>query len=91
MPTAPEVFEERMATSAFTHRNDASTVVELQSKIFHQKVVLRNHLNLEDLTQADMAELAASLPHFENIKVLNIKRFKAGEVEAKAFFEAGQV
>ncbi|CAK8996797.1 LRR and CARD domains-containing protein 3) (Nucleotide-binding oligomerization domain protein 3) [Durusdinium trenchii] len=35
-----------------------------------------------------MAELAASLPHFENIKVLNIKRFKAGEVEAKAFFEA---
>ena len=66
-------------------------MVELQSKIFHQKVVLRNHLNLEDLTQADMAELAASLPHFENIKVLNIKRFKAGEVEAKAFFEAGQV
>ena len=91
VPTAPEVFEQHMATSAFTHRNDATTVVDLQRKIFKQKVTVRNHLKLEHLTQADMAELAASLPHFQNLKELEIKVFKAGEAEAKAFFEAGQV
>ena len=91
VPTAPEVFGKRMTTSAFTHRNDASTVVDLQRKIFHQKVTVRKHLKLEHLTQADMVELAASLPYFPQLKVLDIYIFQAGEAEAKAFFEAGQV
>ena len=91
VPTAPEVFEERMATSAFTHRNDASTVVELQRKIFVQKFAGRRYLALQEVPPADMAELAASLPHFRNLKELNIDRFEAGEAEAKAFFKAGQV
>ncbi|CAK8989437.1 unnamed protein product [Durusdinium trenchii] len=87
VPTAPEVFGKRMTTSAFTHRNDASTVVDLQRKIFHQKVTVRKHLKLEHLTQADMVELAASLPYFPQLKVLDIYIFQAGEAEAKAFFE----
>lgn len=89
VPTAPEVFEERMATSAFTHRNDATSVVRLQRKIFHEKVTSRNHMKLQDLTRADMVELAASLPHFQNLKVLQIHGFRAGEGEANAFCEAG--
>ncbi|CAK9008231.1 unnamed protein product [Durusdinium trenchii] len=88
VPTAPEVFEERMATSAFTHRNDATSVVRLQRKIFHEKVTSRNHMKLQDLTRADMVELAASLPHFQNLKVLQIHGFRAGEGEANAFCEA---
>eukprot|EP00913_Durusdinium_trenchii_P015961 g14999.t1 len=88
VPTAPEVFEQRMATSAFTHRNDAATVVDLQRKIFHQKVTMRRHLEFRNLTVSDMGELAASLPHLKNLRVLHIDDFYVGDAEAKAFCQA---
>ena len=75
IPTSPDVFYKRMADSVFTHRVDCDSVIELQKKIFFTKVTIREQLVLRDLTNADVDELAASLPHYRLLKVLQIGDF----------------
>eukprot|EP00434_Breviolum_minutum_P036002 symbB.v1.2.031885.t1/scaffold3750.1/size50945/4 len=38
VPMTPEAFEEKMRKAAFTHRSDATQVIALQKKVFHEKV-----------------------------------------------------
>ncbi|CAK9048949.1 unnamed protein product [Durusdinium trenchii] len=88
VPMAPAMFQRHMDTAAFTHRDDSKNVVQLQKKIFYDKVTARKQLNLMDLSEADMIELTASLLHFKELKVLRINIFSAGKAEATAFFQA---
>ena len=87
-PTSPDVFHQRMAQSVFTHRVDCDSVIELQKKIFHAKVTIRKQLVLDHLTNADVDELAASLPHYRSLKVLKIDRFTADVEQVIAFAQA---
>ena len=88
VPTAPDAFLDRMASSEFTHRNDAKDVVHLQEKIFHEKVTVRKRLMLSDLTKAHMTELTAALPHYKSLRVLEIDEFTADEEQVIAFVQA---
>ena len=88
VPTAPDAFITRMASSEFTHRNDAKDVVHLQRKIFHDKVTVRKKLKLRDLTAGHMAELAGSLPHYQSLRVLRIEGFDADEERVIPFAQA---
>ena len=88
IPTAPDVFIQRMSRSVFTHRLDCDSVIELQKKIFFTKVTVRKQLVLEELTKDDLDELVAFLPHYRNLKVLKIVRFTADEEQIIAFVEA---
>ena len=88
VPTAPNAFIGQMASSAFTHRNDAKDVVHLQEKIFHEKVTARKRLELSHLTQDHMMELTGSLPHYRSLRVLEIRVFSASEEQVIAFVQA---
>ena len=88
VPTAPNAFIGQMASSEFTHRNDAKDVVHLQEKIFHEKVTVRKHLRLRDLTNAHMTELTGSLPYYKSLRVLEIDEFTADEEQVIAFAQA---
>ena len=90
LPMAPEVFSERMASSAFTHRDDAGSVVQLQAKVFHEKVTARRHLMLSDLDKHEVMQLAASLPKYTQLKALSLGRVALGEAEAHALGQAGR-
>ena len=87
IPTSPDVFNKRMAESVFTHRVDCESVIELQKKIFFTKVTICEQLGLNDLTNADVDELLASLPHYRNLKILKIHDFSASEEQVIPFVE----
>ena len=65
VPQSPEIFEQDMATSAFTHRNDAPEVVRLQGKIFHEKVTTCKEVIFEWLPSREVDRLIEALPHFQ--------------------------
>ena len=88
IPTEPGQFMHRMCTAKFTWANDRESVIDLQRKIFKQKVTICKGLHLEDLTAHDMEELTAALPHYKELKVLDIQKFTAETAQFKAFFEA---
>ena len=88
IPTSPDVFVQRMARSVFTHRVDCDSVIELQRKIFFSKVTKCEQLHLTHLTNADVDELVASLPHYRGLKVLKIDRFSADVEQIIAFGQA---
>ena len=88
VPTAPDAFIGQMASSEFTHRNDAKDVAHLQEKIFHEKVTARKHLKLSDLTEDHMTELTGSLPHYRSLRVLKISAFSADVGQVIAFAQA---
>eukprot|EP00439_Symbiodinium_sp_Y106_P023642 s5005_g2.t3 len=88
VPMAPEVFEEGMANAEFTHRNDATEVLKLQRKIFHQKVSECVELLLSDLPKGELGQLAKALTHYKKLKVLRPRNIEAGEEEAKEFAKA---
>ena len=87
IPTSPDVFNQRMAQSVFTHRVDCDSVIELQKKIFFSKVTICEQLQLRNLTNADVDELVASLPHYRNLKILKIHNFSASEDQVIPFVE----
>ena len=66
VPMVPDVFAQQMAQAVFTHRDDALMVVELQRKVFQEKVMASRELVLENLSHGDMEELVNSLPHFKD-------------------------
>ena len=88
MPVAPNVFAADMDSAAFTHRSDADAVIELQKKVFLEKVTRRQKLKLEGVSRDQMQALTQSLPHFKQLKSITVIDFECGENEAKAFVEA---
>ena len=63
VPQSPEVFEQQMATSAFTHRNDAPEVARLQRKIFSEKMTVAKEVIFKDLPSSELEKLIRALPH----------------------------
>ena len=88
-PVAPDVFAADMHSAAFTHRSDADAVIELQKKVFLEKVTKRRKLKLEGVSRDQMQVLAQSLHHFKQLKSIAVIDFRCSENEAKAFVEAG--
>ena len=88
IPTEPGQFTHRMRTAKFTWANDRESVIDLQRKIFKQKVTICKRLDLTELTAHDMKELMGALPHYKELNVLDIKMFAAKTAQFKAFFEA---
>ena len=90
MPVAPDVFAADMDSAAFTHRSDADAVIELQKKVFLEKVTRRQTLKLEGVSEDQMQALAQSLCHFKQLKSITLVGFIVrGPDAAKAFVEAG--
>ena len=86
---APDVFAADMHSAAFTHRSDEDAVIELQKKVFLEKVTKRRKLKLEGVSLDQMQALAQSLCYFKQLKSITVIDFRCGENEAKAFVEAG--
>ena len=89
MPVAPDAFASDMHSAVFTHRSDADAVIELQKKIFLEKVTKRRKLKAEGVSLDQMQALAQSLRHFKQLKSIVLTDFRCGAKEAKAFGEAG--
>ena len=89
VPTAPEHFEEKMDTAAFTHRSDAKAVVHLQEKIFLEKVRRNESLNLEGLPRSEFQRLLNALPYFEVLQSITLQHFECSQEEAEAFAKVG--
>ena len=87
-PVAPDAFAADMHSAAFTHRSDAGAVIELQKKVFLEKVTRRQKLKLEGVSLDQMRALAQSLRHFKQLKSITVIDFRCGENEAKEFVEA---
>lgn len=88
-PMAPEAFASHMHSAAFTHRSDANAVVQLQEKIFQEKVTRRKDLKLKGITHLEMQKMAQSLPFCHQLKRIILEDFRCSVNVAKAFVEAG--
>ena len=88
-PVAPDAFAADMHSAAFTHRSDAGAVIDLQKKIFLEKVTKRRKLKVEGISLQQMQALTQSLRHFEQLESITINDFRCGDNEARAFVEAG--
>ena len=65
VPQSPEVFEQDMATSAFTQRSDALEVARLQRKVFYEKVIVAREVNFEWLQSSEVEKLIRTFPSFK--------------------------
>ena len=89
IPTDPDVFIHQISTAKFTWANDRASVVDLQRKIFKEKVTNRKWLHLTDLTERDVVELTSALPYYRQLKDLEIKGFTiADTAEVIALIQA---
>ena len=88
-PVAPDAFASDMHSAAFTHRSDSDAVIELQKKVFLEKVTMRRKLKQEGISLHQMQALTHSLRHFEELKSITLNDFRCGATEAEAFFQAG--
>ena len=88
-PVAPDAFAADMHSAAFTHRSDAGAVIDLQKKVFLEKVTKRRKLKVEGISLQHMQALVQSLRHFKQLKSITLIDFRCGENEARAFAEAG--
>ena len=70
IPMTPERFKAAMEKSKFTHRSDEEAVINLQEKIYFEKVTTCEELILEGLPGTEVAALAAALPDFKNLKTM---------------------
>ena len=75
IPMDPTAFIDQMKRAKFTWANDRNSVIDLQKKIFKQKVTIREQLALTNLTSGDIEELTGALPHYKRLKVLMIQGF----------------
>ena len=89
VPMTPEAFQETMNQAEFTHRSDKDAVIHLQEKIFFEKVTSCETLVLEGLPAIQIEALARAMPLYENLKHLQVNKFRCGEREAQLFAEAG--
>ena len=87
-PVAPDAFAADMHSAAFTHRSDAGAVIDLQKKVFLEKVTKRRKLKVEGISLQQMQALTQSLRYFEELESITINDFRCGDKEARAFVEA---
>ena len=87
-PVAPDVFAADMHSAAFTHRSDADAVIQLQEKVFLEKVTQRQKLKAVGISLEQMRPLTESLRHFKKLKCIALNDFRVGANEANAFVEA---
>ena len=88
-PVAPDAFAADMHSAAFTHRSDAVAVIDLQEKVFLEKVTKRRRVKVEGISLQQMQALTQSLRHFEQLESITINNFRCGDNEARAFVKAG--
>ena len=89
VPLTPDKFKERMTRAKFTHRDkDLPIVVELQEKIFDEKVAVCEHLVLKGLPEQEIFALAEALPLYRSLKTLKLDIFECSEEAAEAFGKA---
>ena len=88
-PVAPDAFAADMHSAAFTHRSDAGAVIDLQKKVFLEKVTRRRKLKVEGISLQQMQALTQSLRHFEQLNSITLNDFRCGNNEATSFVEAG--
>ena len=89
VPLTPDKFKERMKRAKFTHRDkDLPIVVELQEKIFDEKVAVCEHLVLKGLPEQEIFALAEALPLYRSLKTLKLDIFECSEEAAEAFGKA---
>ena len=88
VPMTPEAFEDRMREAAFTHRSDATQVILLQKKVFHEKVENCEGAVLQNLPQGELGKLAESLKYYAKLKNLKVLNFECSEDEATSFGKA---
>ena len=91
VPMTPEAFEEKMRKAEFTHRSDATQVIRLQKKVFHEKVENCETAVLQNLPQGELGKLAESLKYYKNLKSLEVLKFECSEDEATSFGKAQQL
>jgi len=87
-PVAPDAFAADMHSAAFTHRSDAGAVIDLQKKVFLEKVTRRRKLKVEGISLQQMQALTQSLRHFEQLNSITLNDFRCGNNEATSFVEA---
>eukprot|EP00438_Fugacium_kawagutii_P019809 Skav227904 [mRNA] locus=scaffold146:39831:44239:+ [translate_table: standard] len=85
MPMTPANFREKMERAKFTHRSDSESVIQLQEKIFYEKVTTCECLVLESLPASQILALADALPLYGNLKNLKMTKYQCNEEEASAF------
>ena len=88
VPTAPEDFGVKMKMAKFTHRSDEVNVINLQEKIFLEKVTRNESLSLEGLSRNEFRALAQALPFFEVLQAIKLVGFDCGKEEAEEFVKA---
>ena len=91
VPMTPEAFENQMREAAFTHRSDATQVILLQKKVFHEKVENCEGAVLQNLPQGELGKLAESLKYYAKLKSLEVLKFECSEDEATSFGKAQQL
>ena len=91
VPMTPEAFEDQMREAAFTHRSDATQVILLQKKVFHEKVENCEKAVLQNLPQGELGKLAESLKYYAKLKSLEVLKFECSEDEATSFGKAQQL
>ncbi len=89
IPAPPKKFAEDMDSAEFTHRADSGAVIDLQRKVYLEKVSQRKELTLEGLPVQQMRALIQALPYFRKLNSIALRGFCCGEDEAKEFVEAG--
>ena len=89
VPMTPEVFKEQMAQAKFTHRSDADAVLQLQARIFYEKVSSCETAVLSYLPKTEVATLARALPHYRQLRVLRLIEIDCGPAEGEALGQVG--
>ena len=91
VPMSPDDFEEKMRNAQFTHRSDASQVILLQKKVFHEKAEKCEKALFQNLPEGELGKLARSLKFYKTLKTLEVLRFECSEDEATLFGKAQQL
>ena len=91
VPKTPRDFIDAMRSAKFTWRSDMQNVIKLQHKIFHEKVTVCEHLELEGLPASEMLALSHALPYYSCLQSMKLKTFRCGKEEATAFGKARDV
>ena len=91
VPMSPDDFEEKMRNAQFTHRSDASQVILLQKKVFHEKAEKCEKALFQNLPEGELGKLARSLKYYKTLRTLEVLRFECSEDEATLFGKAQQL
>ncbi|CAE7280273.1 NLRC3 [Symbiodinium natans] len=90
VPMPPQVFRQSMTNLKFTHRSDLEAVLQLQAKVYQEKISGCETAIFEHLAAAEVSVLAKALPDYRCLRSLKLLRFECGEQEAAELAEAIQ-